>query len=52
MDKKEYIIRQLNRAKNKKYELYVISRIIHLLDNNDIKFVTQQYVSHQKKISN
>lgn len=45
MDKKEYIIRQLNRAKNKKYELYVITRIIHLLDDNDIKFVTQQYVS-------
>lgn len=45
MDKKEYIIRQLNRAKNKKYELYVITRIIHLLDDNNIKFVTQQYVS-------
>jgi very-short-patch-repair endonuclease len=45
MDKKEYIIRQLGRTKNKKYEAYVVSRIIHLLDDFDIKFVTQQYVT-------
>jgi very-short-patch-repair endonuclease len=45
MDKKEYIIRQLGRTKNKKYEVYVVSRIIHLLNNFDIKFVTQQYVT-------
>ena len=44
MDKKEYIIRQLGRTKNKKYEAYVVSRIIHLLNNFDIKIVTQQYV--------
>jgi len=45
MDKKEYIIRQLGRTKNKKYEAYVVTRIIHLLDDFSIKFVTQQYVS-------
>lgn len=45
MDKKEYIIRQLGRTKNKKYEAYVINRIIHLLNDFDIKFVTQQYVT-------
>jgi len=45
MDKKEYIIRQLGRAKNKKYEAYVVTRIIHLLDDFSVKFVTQQYVS-------
>lgn len=44
MDKKEYIIRQLGRTKNKKYEAYVVSRVIHLLDDFSIKFVTQQYV--------
>jgi len=44
MDKKEYIIRQLGRTKNKKYEAYVVSRIIHLLNDFDIKIVTQQYV--------
>jgi very-short-patch-repair endonuclease len=45
MDKKEYIIRQLARAKNKKYESYVVARIIHLLNDFSINFVTQQYVS-------
>lgn len=44
MDKKEYVIRQLGRTKNKKYEAYVVTRIIHLLDDLSIKFVTQQYV--------
>lgn len=45
MDKKEYIIRQLSRTTNKKYEAYVVSRIVHLLNDVDIKFVTQQYVN-------
>lgn len=45
MDKKEYIIRQLGRTKNKRYEAYVVSRIIHLINDFTIKFVTQQYVS-------
>lgn len=45
MDKKEYIIRQLGRTKNKKYETYVVTRIIHLLNDFTIKFVTQQYVT-------
>jgi len=44
MDKKEYIIRQLGRTKNKKYEAYVVSRIIHLLNDFNVKIVTQQYV--------
>lgn len=44
-DKKDHIIRQLSRTTNKKYELYVVTRIIHLLNNLDIKFVTQQYVT-------
>lgn len=43
--KTEYVIRQLGRTTNKKYEAYIITRIIHKLDNFDIKFVTQQYVS-------
>lgn len=48
MDKKEYIIRQLGRTKNKKYEAYVVTRIIHLIDDFSVKFVTQQYVSREK----
>jgi very-short-patch-repair endonuclease len=45
MDKKEYIIRQLGKTKNKKYEAYVVTRIIHLLNDFSINFVTQQYVT-------
>lgn len=45
MDKKEYIIRQLGRTKNKKYEAYVVTRIIHLVNDFTIKFTTQQYVT-------
>jgi len=45
LDKKEYIVRQLARTKHKKYEQYVVTRIINLLNDLDIKFVTQQYVS-------
>lgn len=45
MDIKEYVVSQLGRTKNKKYEAYVVSRIIHLLDDFTIKFVTQQYVN-------
>lgn len=45
MDKKEFIIGQLGRTKNKKYEAYVVTRIINLLDDFSIKFITQQYVT-------
>jgi very-short-patch-repair endonuclease len=45
MDEKEYIIRQLGRARNKKYEAYVVTRIIHLIDDFSIKFITQQHVT-------
>ena len=41
--KKEYILAQLSRTIKKKYENYVITRIVHLLNDQDIKFVTQQY---------
>jgi very-short-patch-repair endonuclease len=45
LDAKEYIIRQLGKAKNKRYEAYVITRIVHLLNDFSLKFITQQYVS-------
>ena len=44
MNKKEHIIKQLGRTKNKKYEAYVVHRIFHLLNDLDIEFETQQYV--------
>jgi len=45
MDKKEYILRQLARTKGKKYEAYVVYRIMTILNDLALKFVTQQYVS-------
>lgn len=44
MDKSEFILRQLCRANHKIYENYVVTRIWHLLNNTNIKFVTQQLV--------
>ena len=44
MDKKEYIRRQISRTNKKDYENYVITRIIHGIDDLNVKFVTQQYV--------
>jgi len=41
--KKEYILKQFARTNKKNYENYVVSRIFHLLNDLDIKFVTQQY---------
>lgn len=45
MNKTEYIIRQLAKTNKKNYENYVVTRIWHLLNNLDIKFVTQQHVT-------
>lgn len=47
--KTEYIIKQLGRTKKKKYEMYVVNRIINLIDDFDIKFVTQQYISRSER---
>ena len=44
MDKKEYIRRQISRTNKKDYENYVITRIIHGIDDLEVKFITQQYV--------
>tara|TARA_B100000767_G_scaffold181144_1_gene169067 strand:+ start:386 stop:1249 length:864 start_codon:yes stop_codon:yes gene_type:complete len=44
MDKKEYIRRQISRTNKKDYENYVITRVIHGIDDLNVKFVTQQYV--------
>ena len=40
----EYILRNLSKISHKQYELYVISRIIHLLDDPEIEFVCQQLI--------
>lgn len=45
MKRLEYISRSLSKIQHKKFELYVISRIIHKLDNPEIKYVFQQYAA-------
>jgi len=50
MDKKtECIVNQLRKSyiNNKRYENYAITRIWHLLNRLDVKFITQQYVKRQ-----
>ena len=45
MTKREYIIRQIAKTNKKNFENYVVTRIYHRLDRNDVKFLTQQYVN-------
>lgn len=45
MNKLEFISRQFAKAEKKKFEHYVVTRIWHLLNNSDVKIVTQQFVS-------
>lgn len=40
----EYILRSLTKLRHKRYESYVVHRIINLLNDLSLKFVTQQYV--------
>jgi very-short-patch-repair endonuclease len=45
MDKKEYYIKQLSKTNKKNYENYVVCRIINLIDDLSLKFITQQLVA-------
>ncbi|MEH7180180.1 AbaSI family restriction endonuclease [Neobacillus vireti] len=45
MTKLEFILKQLAKTNKKNYENYVVTRIWHILDDLDIKFITQQYVT-------
>jgi len=44
LDELTYYARLLTKLRNKKYEFYVVSRIIHLLNDTEIQFTTQQLV--------
>ena len=44
ISKQDYIYRSLKKVSHKGWETFVISRIIHGLDDDDIEFVTQQLV--------
>jgi len=43
--KDEYLLRNFSKITHKKWELYVITRVIHLLDDNDLEYVCQQYIN-------
>ena len=46
--KDKYIIASLGSiGRNKRWELYVVSRIIHLLGDDDLEFACQKYVKHK-----
>ena len=50
--KDNYILASLaSIGRNKKWELYVVTRIIHLLNDNDLEFACQKYVKHKKKMN-
>ncbi len=42
--KEDYVIRRLSKLRNKRWELYVVSGILHALNYPDIAFTTQQAV--------
>lgn len=44
MTKKDYILRRFAKISHKRWESFVISRIIHGIDDREIEFVTQQCV--------
>jgi very-short-patch-repair endonuclease len=47
LSKKEFVIKQISRTNKKNYENYVVTRIFHLIDDLDIKFITQQFFKRE-----
>ena len=47
MNKDEYILRSLSKIKHKKWELFIISRIIHQLNDFSVEFICQQLIRKQ-----
>jgi len=45
LTKDEYLLRNFSKIKHKKWELFVITRILHLLDDPDIEYICQQYIN-------
>ncbi|MDE1335563.1 AbaSI family restriction endonuclease [Vibrio aestuarianus] len=43
VNKTEYVLKSISKIKNKKWEFYIITRIIHALPD-DVEFITQQLV--------
>lgn len=51
ISKETYVTRNFQKISSKRWELYVITRVIHLLDDPDIEYVCQQYINppHNKE---
>ena len=49
LTKDEYLLKNFSKIKHKKWELFVITRILHLLDDPDIEYVCQQYIKVKGK---
>ena len=45
ISKETYVTRNFQKISGKRWELYVITRVIHLLDDPDIEYVCQQYIN-------
>lgn len=43
--KQTYVTRNFQKIAGKRWELYVITRVIHLLNDSDIEYVCQQYIN-------
>ena len=46
--KDEYLLRSISKINHKKWELFVITRVLHLLNDPDLEFVCQQYINASK----
>ena len=43
--KDEYLLRNFSKITHKKWELFVITRVLHLLNDPEIEYICQQYVN-------
>ena len=48
ISKETYVTRNFQKIAGKRWELYVITRVIHLLNDSDIEYVCQQYINPPK----
>ncbi len=44
ISKDDYILRNFSKIQLKKWELYIITRIVHFLNDSEIEFVCQQFI--------
>ena len=42
--KDQYVLRNFSKIQHKKWELYIITRIVHFLNDSDVEFVCQQLI--------